>query len=108
MIKALLIVTALAGGGDYTTEMPSMQSCLDARVAIAKQDPNVKTLCVPKADDTAKMKELFKIFVDIWHPEVYWMKEQEEYSDAHQPFFDDSWPRRGNEKENWPCSTCSK
>ena len=100
MIKALLIVTVLAGGGDYTTEMPSMQSCLDARVAIAKQDPNVKTLCVPKGDDTAKMKELFKIFMDIWHPEVYWMQEQEEFSDAYQPFLD--------EKKNWPCSTCSK
>ena len=96
MIKALLIVTVLAGGGDYTTEMPFMQACLDARTVIVKQDPNVKTLCIPKADDTAKMKELFKIFMDI----VYWMKEQEEYSDAYQPFLD--------EKKNWPCSTCSK
>jgi len=97
MIKALLIVTALAGGGgDYTTEMPTMQACLDARTVIIKQDPNVKTLCIPKVDDTAKMKELFKIFMDI----VYWMKEQEEYSDAYQPFLD--------EKKNWPCSTCSK
>ena len=96
MIKALLIVTALAGGGDYTTEMPTMQACLDARTVIVKQDPNVKTLCIPKVDDTAKMKELFKIFMDI----VYWMKEQEEYSDDHQSLFD--------EKKNWPCSTCSK
>ena len=96
MIKALLIVTALASGGDYTVEMPSMQTCLDARVSIAKQDPNVKTLCVPKADETAKMKELFTIFMDI----LYWMKEQEEYSDVHRSFL--------NEEENWPCSTCSK
>ena len=73
-----------------------MQACLDARAVIVKQDPNVKTLCIPKADETAKMKELFKIFMDI----VYWMKEQEEYSDAYQPFLD--------EKKNWPCSTCSK
>ena len=28
MIKALLIVTALSGGGQYTTEMPSMSECL--------------------------------------------------------------------------------
>ena len=96
MIKALLIVTALACGGDYTVEMPSMQACLDARAVIVKQDPNVKTLCIPKVDDTAKMKELFKIFMDI----VYWMKEQEEYSNVHQPFFD--------EKENRTCSMCSK
>jgi hypothetical protein len=96
MIKALLIVTALASGVPYTTEMSTMQACLDARVSIAKQDPTVKTLCVPKADETAKMKELFTIFMDI----LYWMKEQEEYSDAYQPFLD--------EKKNWPCSTCSK
>ena len=96
MIKALLIVTALAGSGDYTTEMPTMQACLDARATIVKQDSNVKTLCIPKGDDTAKMKELFKIFMDI----VYWMKEQEEYSDVHQSFFD--------EKENRTCSMCSK
>ena len=38
MIKALLIVTALAGGGEYRTEMPSMKACLDARTAITKQD----------------------------------------------------------------------
>ena len=96
MIKALLIVTALAGSGDYTTEMPTMQACLDARATIVKQDPNVKTLCIPKVDDTAKMKELFKIFMDI----VYWMKEQEEYSDVHQTFL--------NEEENRTCSMCSK
>ena len=96
MIKALLIVTALASGVPYTTEMPTMQACLDARAVIVKQDPNVKTLCIPKADETAKMKELFKIFMDI----VYWMKEQEEYSDVHQSLFD--------EKENRTCSVCSK
>ena len=97
MIKALLIVTVLAGGGgDYTTDMPSMQSCLDARETIAKQDPNVKTLCVPKGDETAKMKELFTIFMDM----VYWLKDQEEYSDDHRPFFD--------KEENRTCSMCSK
>ena len=53
MLKAMLIVTALAGGGDYTTEMSSMKECLDARETIAKQDPNVKTLCVPISDETA-------------------------------------------------------
>ena len=77
MIKALLIITALAsGGGDYTTEMPSMQACLEARLEIIQQDPDLKTLCVPKGDETAKMKEFFKIFMDI----VVWMQEQEDYS----------------------------
>ena len=61
----MLVVTALGGGGDYTAEMPSMEECLDARILIAEQDPNVKTLCVPMADETAKMQELFGIFMDM-------------------------------------------
>ena len=65
MLKAMLVVTALGGGGDYTAEMPSMEECLDARIVIAEQDANVKTLCVPMADETAKMQELFGIFMDM-------------------------------------------
>ena len=65
MIKAILLVTALGGGGDYTVEMPSMEECLDARITIAEQDPTVKTLCVPMADDTAKVQEFFDLFMDM-------------------------------------------
>ena len=65
MIKALLIVSALSGGADYTTEMPSMKSCLEARTAITKQDPTIKTLCVPKSDEKAEVKEFFSMFMDI-------------------------------------------
>ena len=82
MLKAMLLVTILGGGVDYTdqawfrAEMPSMEKCLDARTAIAKQDPAVKTLCIPMVDDFAakfltrsdtsdmlKIQELFDIFV---------------------------------------------
>ena len=65
MIKALLIVSALSGGADYTTEMPSMKSCLEARSAITKQDPTIKSLCVPKTDDKAEIKKFFGMFMDI-------------------------------------------
>ena len=65
MLKAMLVVTALGGGGDYTAEMPSMKECLDARTTIAEQDSTIKTICVPKADDTAKVQELFMIFMDM-------------------------------------------
>ena len=65
MIKALLIVTALSGGADYTTEMPSMKSGLEARTAITKQDPTIKTLCIPKSDEKAEIKEFFGMFMDI-------------------------------------------
>jgi hypothetical protein len=84
MLKAMLIITALGGGGDYTAEMPSMKECLDARILIAEQDATLKTLCVPKVDDATKMKEFFNIFMDI----VDQLKEQENYnSDRH--FFDE-------------------
>ena len=65
MLKAMLIVTALAGGGDYTTEMSSMKECLDARETIAKQDPNVKTLCVPISNDSAKVQEILDSFMKM-------------------------------------------
>ena len=64
MLKAMLIVTAL-GGGDYTTEMPSMKECLDARISIAEQASNVKTLCVPKSDDSAKVQEILNSFLEM-------------------------------------------
>ena len=64
MLKAMLVVTAL-GGGDYNVEMPSMKECLDARVTIADQDPNVKTLCIPMSDETAKVQEFFDIFLHM-------------------------------------------
>ena len=45
MIKALLIVTAMSNGGfDYKTEMPSMESCMEARTVVEKQNSEVKTL----------------------------------------------------------------
>ena len=66
MIKALLIVLLpLTSSGDYTTEMPSMKACLDARNVIIQQDPSIKTLCIPKGDETAKIKEFFAIFIDM-------------------------------------------
>jgi hypothetical protein len=65
MLKAMLVVTALGGGGDYTVEMPSMKECLDARISIAEQDSNVKTLCVPKSDDSAKVQEILNSFLEM-------------------------------------------
>ena len=80
MLKAMLIVTALGGGGDYTAEMSSMEECLDARIVIAEQEPNVKTLCVPMADESAKMQELFGIFMDMIDQIKAGEKEEEKIS----------------------------
>ena len=76
MLKAMLIVTALGGGADYTTEMPSMNECLDARVAISEQNSDVKTLCVPMIDETVKVQEFFDIFMDM----IDQIREYESYS----------------------------
>jgi hypothetical protein len=58
MIKAMLIVASLG----INTEMPDMDSCLKARTAIMKQDPAIKSLCVPKGDETANVKTMIQEF----------------------------------------------
>ena len=74
MMKALLIVSTLGGGmGSYEVEMPSMNECLEARVAIMEQDKGAKTLCVPAITETDKMERFFSIFMGI----VTQMKELE-------------------------------
>ena len=65
MLKAMLVVTALGGGGDYTAEMPSMEECLDAIIVIAEQDPNVKTLCVPTSNETETVQEILDSFLEM-------------------------------------------
>ena len=65
MLKAMLIVAVTGIGGDYTAEMPSMEKCLEMRTVIAKQDPDVETLCLPVANETAKIQEFFWIFMDM-------------------------------------------
>ena len=73
MIKALLIVASLNGGGDYRVEMPTMESCLDMRSSITKQDSTLKTLCIPKEDDSDKFKAFLSMFTEM----VREMKEME-------------------------------
>ena len=78
MIKALLVVTTLVAnplsesplfepGPTYNTILPSMESCLEARNSILKQDKNLRVLCIPKEDkefiNKTKMKDFFAIFI---------------------------------------------
>ena len=94
MIKALLIVSALSGGIDYTTEMPSMKSCLEARTAITKQDPTIKTLCVPKSDEKAEIKEFFGMFMGM----VDQIMERQELDRLN----------RDLERQDRPCLLCTE
>ena len=92
MMKALLIVSALGGGmGSYEVEMPSMNECLEARVAIMEQDKGAKTLCVPALTETDKMERFFSIFMGI----VTQMKELENERDL-----------QGVGPFNWQCEDC--
>ena len=61
MIKAMLIVASLG----INTEMPDMDSCLKARAAISAQDKTIKSLCIPKANETDKVREMFDIFLNV-------------------------------------------
>ena len=65
MLKAMLIISSLGGGNDFTVEMPTMEDCLAARIEIQKQDDSLKTLCIPSVDETAKVQEFFDIFMGI-------------------------------------------
>jgi phosphate uptake regulator len=65
MLKALLIVTSLSGVHDYSVEMPTMEECLATRTVIEEQDSDIKTLCIPTADESQKMQEVFNLFLDM-------------------------------------------
>mgnify|MGYP003387753200 FL=1 len=65
MIKAILIVASLNGGGDYVAKMPDMQTCLDVRMLITEQNSTLKTLCIPREDDTVNLKTLFNEFTSM-------------------------------------------
>jgi hypothetical protein len=74
VIKALLIVASL-NGGDYRVEMPTMESCLDMRSSITKQDNTLKTLCILKKDDSDKFKAFLSMFTEM-------VREMKEYVDV--------------------------
>ena len=65
MLKAMLIISSLGGGNDFTVEMPTMEDCLAARTEIQKQDDSLKTLCIPSVDETAKVQEFLDMFMDM-------------------------------------------
>ena len=63
MLKAMLIIGALSGvGGDHKIPMETMEECLDARVAIEKQDSYISTICIPAVDERDKIEEFFELF----------------------------------------------
>jgi len=108
MIKALLVVTTLVAnplsesplfepGPTYNTILPSMESCLEARNSILKQDKNLRVLCIPKEDkefiNKTKMKDFFAIFIRMI--DQLRVREREEID------------RQSNDKDRF-CSDCAR
>ena len=61
MIKALLVVMTMTGS-EYNVNMPDMKTCMEQARIVSSQGVEVEALCIPKADDTAKVKEIFSLF----------------------------------------------
>ena len=61
MIKALLVVMTVTGS-EYNINMPDMKTCMEQARVVISQDTATKTLCIPRADKSAKVKEIFSLF----------------------------------------------
>ena len=61
MIKALLVIMTMTGS-EYNVNMPDMKTCMEQARIVSSQGVEVEALCIPKADDTAKVKEIFSLF----------------------------------------------
>ena len=61
MIKALLVVMTMTGS-EYNVNMPDMKTCMEQARIVSSQGVEVEALCIPKTDDTAKVKEIFSLF----------------------------------------------
>ena len=61
MIKALLVIMTMTGS-EYNVNMPDMKTCMEQARIVTSQGVEVEALCIPKADDTAKVKEIFSLF----------------------------------------------
>ena len=64
MIKALMVVV-LMSGAEYSVDMPSMKSCLENAKVVMEQSEMVEVVCIPRADKSAKMKDMFSMFGDM-------------------------------------------
>ena len=61
MIKALLVVMTVTGS-EYNINMPDMKTCMEQARIVMSQDTAAETLCIPRADKSAKVREFFSLF----------------------------------------------
>ena len=61
MIKALLVVVTMTGT-EYNVNMPDMETCMEQARIVSSQKTEVETLCIPRADESARVREVFSLF----------------------------------------------
>lgn len=64
MIKALLVVT-LMSGAEYAVNMPDMDTCMENANLVEGQGRGAEAICIPQADTSAKVKDMFTMFGDM-------------------------------------------
>jgi len=65
MIKALLVVT-LMSGAEYEVNMPDMDTCMkNANLVEGQRSAAARAICIPRADKSAKVKDMFIMFGDM-------------------------------------------
>lgn len=64
MIKALLVVT-LMSGAEYAVNMPDMNTCMENANLVEGQGRGAEAICIPQADKSAKVKDMFTMFGDM-------------------------------------------
>jgi len=62
MIKALLVIMTMTGS-EYNVNMPDMQTCMEqAKIVSSQGMAAAETLCIPRADESARVREIFSLF----------------------------------------------
>ena len=62
MIKALLVVMTMTGS-EYNVNMPDMETCMEqAKIVSSQGMAAAETLCIPRADESARVREIFSLF----------------------------------------------
>ena len=62
MMKALLVVMTMTGS-EYNVNMPNMETCMEqARVVSSQGMAAAETLCIPRADESARVRQFFSLF----------------------------------------------
>ena len=65
MMKALLVVMTMTGT-EYNVNMPDMKTCMEqAKIVSSQGMAAAETLCIPRADESARVREGFSLFGNL-------------------------------------------